>query len=269
MSKYLLLLLLNAVSLVAVGFTGDDKNLTVSASQLFSALDIRMNDIRDNLNRAKPVMRESEEGFIILEPESPQTATTESINKVTRIARTIDQLLQQKPDKSYLEYLKKQLHQYVEKLEALKNSVSNVALLITENPETLYTLFELQSLSNLERVGVDKKKAYEVLGFAGKNRYGISLDDIEQRYKNLSEQHGFTTTEKGRQVRQAGFTLANEYGKKIYDAYLTGPEALQMLAITPEDAAQFGISFEQLAEELITYKNIVDGLIKKINKLIS
>lgn len=67
-------------------------------------------------------------------------------------------------------------------------------------------------------------------------------------------------------MRQAKFTLQNQFGKELYDAFLTGPEALEMLRIPTSDAELFYIDFTSLFNEILTYKNELDTLIKELSR---
>lgn len=228
-------------------------------------LDVQLEDIENRLRRVntKNLNKLITSGidFVIVGP-LPETIYTQ---KIETFQKLIQQELTQTTDKEYKSRLKIELQKYLEKLTEMSDSIRNIVIRISDNPDAFYKEY-VDSLKHLTNVKIELDGAYDALGLNKKNRYDITLEEIQKAYKDLSEQYGNTTTPEGKRVRQAGFTLANAFGKEIYDAYLTGPEAVEMLRISTSDADLFDINFQALSQEVGTYKNTLAYLIRKLSQ---
>ncbi len=171
-------------------------------------------------------------------------------------------------DERYLHGLAEQLQLYIDKIEEFREGVACIMLLIADDDELLFKQVQERYFHALVTVGglVSVYGAYEVLGFDKNTRNEIPIEQIREAYKRLSLAHGRTETPEGKRVRQAGYILSNPYGKKLYDAFLSGNEHLEMMRISQDDAERFGIDFMLLSTKLIATKNGIDAIKKEIDR---
>ena len=159
----------------------------------------------------------------------------------------------------------KTIDQNLALINETKESLGNVMLLVSNATDEEFYQAIKQSLNHLPAKGVPIDQAYEALGFSKENRYTISVEDILKKSNEFEKQFS-AQTEKGSQIRQVKFTLGNEVGKKIYDAFLGGKEHLAMLLISTAQAEQAGLDFMSLNEKLNTLKSGLEEIKKELIK---
>lgn len=167
-------------------------------------------------------------------------------------------------DRAQLRKFQQDIQLGINALDELREGIACKMLLVADDEKTLLEQIE-QKFSCLTKVGVSIDGAYEVLGFDRNRRNEISIRQIREAYKTLSEAYHTTETPEGKKVRQAGYVLSNPYGKKMYDAFLSGEDHLAMMRIPREYAEKCGIEFMAPNIKLITAKNAMGALQKAID----
>lgn len=237
-----------------------------SFDKFFDFLKEQKKQIENSLRRVNQTI---DEGFVQVGQEE-----FEDTRMIDGCFEAIEKNFNMLADPAVKEHYQLQLKEWINQLTMLSASISCVMMRIVNNPSDINQKFE-DSLSHLKNFNVNIRKAYDVLGFDSKKRFAIWPVEIQRKCNELSEQYSKATTSQDKakaaletlnQVRQVGFTLSNEFGKELYDAFLVGPETLEMLAISPEDAEKFDINFEALNMQVGTYKNAVSALLKKLEK---
>ncbi len=190
--------------------------------------------------------------FTFLEGRNPQ----EIAEKLTEIVNNLPKTLTEKT--------KQKIEAYVAKLEEKKEALGNVMLLISDDDDDQFYQQIQQSLNHLTKVSISIDGAYEAIGFSKDQRYTYTTQNIEARCDEIGQQHKMDDV--GKRARQTKFTLGDEVGKKIYDAFLGGKEHLAMLRISIAEAEQFGIDFMQLNEQLNQLKSGLEQIKKELLK---
>ena len=168
-------------------------------------------------------------------------------------------------DQNWLKQIVETLDVFINKANKLQEDVACISMRIADDDKTLKQNV-IQSLNDLVKTGAAIDSAYEILNFDKKNRRNITIQEIEERYKPLSDSGELSG--KGHQVRQAGFILRNKHSKLLYDHYLDELEekedSLSILRISPETAENFGICFMSLGPQLMIIKQQLEEIKKQV-----
>ena len=165
------------------------------------------------------------------------------------------------------------LENQIKSLDDARESLANTLLLISDNNEELYKNVS-SSFSHLDNVSLDRKKVYEAIDLNSQNPAQYTTQDVLNACLAKAETYQ-PNSDQMKQLRQVQFTLGNEVGKIIYDAWLldlnkglSADGSLSMLRISTEDVENFGIDFAPLSEKLIILKNGCDELKKDLNSFV-